>query len=238
MTTNIPAPVFNEFSIESANQLLSTKLVSQDLVDKMNALASSTELAQTFKDNMTSFTTVLNKGAFTLDQYVTAVQYVSYRLMGHGVRISWEKTFPERYARLLSLGTNHRAINSHSTAFNRTKLVNLITEQSLIPSWIINNHYFQEALDVQVGLMRDEDVSPKVRSDAAKAVLEYTVMPDAAVGNKEEISDKGMDIIAELARSVTALAEGKQARIIEGSATAQEMARKPVYAVEAEIIDE
>jgi len=239
MSKNIPAPIFNEFSAKSVEELLGIKKPSKSLVDKINQLATSVELSESYKDNLVTFTSVLTKGAFTPAQYVSAVQYVSYRLMGQTIQDAWRKTFPERYQTLLSKGTPAKDISSHASAYNKTKLVNLITEQSLIPSYIINNHYFQEALDVQVSIMRDHTQSGKVRSDAAAKVKEYTVMPDAIITNKEEVSSKGMDIIAELAKSVTALAEGKRTSIIEGRATAQEIARKPVYQIEdAELISE
>lgn len=225
----IPVPIFEEFTIESASQVLSSKLVTQDLVDRMNQLANSEELSETFKDNLTSFTTVLTQGAFTPDQYVSAVEFVSYRLMGHKVRPAWEKTFPDRYAALLAKGTSSKAIHSHASAYNRTKLVNLVMEQSLIPSYILNNHYFQEALGVQVEIMRDKDVSPKVRSDAAGKVLEYTAMPDSLVTNKDEVSEKGMDIIAALSKSVEALAEKKRGAIIDGKVTTKEVAQMKLY---------
>jgi hypothetical protein len=225
----IPSPIFNEFTQESVGVMLASKSITPGLVDKINELASSDELSQTFKENLTSYTTVLTKGLFTPAQYVSAVQYVSYRLMGHDVGPAWQKTFPDRYKALLDKGTTSKVIGSHASAYNKTKLVNLITEQSLIPSYIINNSYFQRALNIQVEIMDDHDVSPKVRSDAAHRVMEYTAMPDSLVTNKEDISDKGMDVIANLAASVKALAAGKRNAIIEGTLTTKEVAQMPIY---------
>lgn len=238
--TTIPAPIFNEFTVESVSEIIPSGVITDDLVNRMNSLANSEELSESFRDNLVSFTSVLTKGSFTPAQYVSAVEFVSYRLMGHNIRPAWEKTFPDRYAELLSKGTASKAIHSHASAYNKTKLVNLVMEQSLIPSYIINNHYFQEALEVQVKLMKDEDVSPKVRSDAAGKVLEYTSMPDSMMGNKEEVSEKGLDIIAALAKSVNALAEGKRGAIIDGDATARDVARMPLYvdAEDAELASE
>lgn len=227
--SQIPAPIFQEFTTDSVSELLNSKAISKDLVAKMNTLANSDELSESFKENLISYTTVLEKGTYTPAQYVAAVQYVSYRLMGHDVTPAWEKTFPDRYNTLLSKGTAAKGISSHASAYNKTKLVSAITQQSLVPSYIVNNHYFQEALDVQVEIMRDDEVSPKVRSEAAGKVLEYTVMPDALITNKEEVSDKGMDIIAALAKSVNALAEGKRGAIIDGEITTKEAAQMPLY---------
>lgn len=240
MTNQLPEPVFVEFTKQNVGELLNIKHVDADLVDKINQLAASTELSENFKENLVTYTSVLNKGSFTPAQYVSAVQYVSYRLMGHDIRPAWEKTFPDRYATLLAKGTASKAIHSHASAYNRTKLVSAVTEQSLIPSYIVNNGLFQKALNIQVKIMTDEDVSPKVRSDAAAKVLEYTAMPDSVLSNKEEVSEKGMDIIAALAKSVERLADTKRASIIEGKVTATEAARMPVYGdvEDAEVISE
>lgn len=231
MTTNIQTPIFNEFTEESVGMLLATKSVTPGLVDKINALANSDELSQTFKDNLTTYTTVLTQGVFTPAQYVSAVQYVSYRLMGHDVRPAWEKTFPERHATLLQKGTPAKGINSHASAYNKTKLVNLITEQSLIPSYIINNGYFQEAMDVGMGILRDPDASDKNKIDAMGKILDHTAMPESLMNSqaKDEMSDKGMDIIAQLAASVKALAAGKRKAIIDGTVTTKEVAHMPIY---------
>ena len=161
MSSPLPAPIFEEFTIASLQQTLPPGTVDQKLVDRVNQLANNPEIADTFKQNFISYTNVLTKGSFTASQYISALQYVSYRLMGYDKRPSWEKTFPQRYAELLNRGAQSKEIHAHASAYNKTKLVNLITEQTLIPSYIINNHYFQEALNIEVEIMRDTDVSPQ-----------------------------------------------------------------------------
>lgn len=229
--SSLPAPVFEEFTIASLQQTLPPGTVDQKLVDKVNLLANNHEIADTFKQNFISYTNVLSKGSFTAAQYISALQYVSYRLMGYDKRPSWEKTFPQRYAELLKKGASSKEIHAHASAYNKTKLVNLITEQTLIPSYIINNHYFQEALNIEVEIMRDVDVSPKVRSEAAKAVLEYTNMPDS-VANRDEISEKGINIIEQLAKATAALAESQRDANKKGITTVEEAARKPIYTLD------
>jgi len=239
--TTIPAPVFEEFTEENLSTVLNITSVPKELIDKINKLSQDDELSQTFKDNFIDYTTVLTKGAFSPEQYVNAVQYVSYRLMGHNVRQAWMKTFPERERALQAKGNSSKDINSHASMYNKTKLVNMITEQTLVPSYVINNSYFQEALDTQVKLMRDSEVSPKVRSDAAKAVLEYTVMPDALLANKDEVATKSLDIIEQLSKSVNALAQAKQSSIIEGTVTTKEVAQMSIYqdkVEDGELVDE
>lgn len=230
MNRNVPAPIFNEFDIKTASNLVSGP-VTQELVDKMNRLAQSEELSQIYKENLITYTSVLQKGAFTPDQYVSAVQYVSYRLMGNDVRPSWEKTFPDRYQKLLAKGASSKAIHSHASAYNKTKLVMGITEQSLIPSYIVNNGYFQEALDTAMEIVRDTDASDKNRIDALGKVLDHTAMPESLMGSKEEISDKGLDIIAQLAKATADLAESKRASIASGDTTAKDAARRPIYTI-------
>ena len=54
---------------------------------------------------------------------------------------------------MLSAGKNAKDISSFVTSYNKNKLVNLILEQSMIPSWVLNQDMYQKALNVQCELM-------------------------------------------------------------------------------------
>ena len=87
------------------------------------------------------------------------------------------KTFPNRYQRFLTNGVSQKDIASYITAYNKSKLVNLILEQSLIPSWVLNQDLYQKAINVQADLMINAN-SEKVRSDAANSLLNHLKPPE------------------------------------------------------------
>jgi hypothetical protein len=51
-------------------------------------------------------------------------------------------------------------------------------EQSLVPTWVLNQDLFQKALNVQAELMITSN-SDKVRTDAANSILNHLKKPEA-----------------------------------------------------------
>ena len=153
------------------------KTVNQELVDSINKVLSSPDMYEAYRDNLLSYMSVLNDGKYKIMDYVNAVKYCSHTLMGSTNLEAFIKTFPDRYNNYVANGTSSKDIASYITAYNKNKLVNSIMEQSLIPSWILNQDMYQAALNVQFGLMNTA-VSEKVRSDAANSLLNHLRPPE------------------------------------------------------------
>ena len=150
--------------------------INQAFVDQVNTLVSDPILAEQIRNNVVSYASVLKEGKFKLESYLNAVTYVSYKLMGYSNEESYLRTFPARHAELVAKGTSQKDISAYVSAYNKGKLVNLITEQSLVPSWVLNHGAFQEAINTQVDLMRNAN-SEKVRCDAANSILTHLAKP-------------------------------------------------------------
>ena len=97
--------------------------------------------------------------------------------MGSSNIEAYTKAFPDRYARHVANNTSAKDIASYVTAYNKSKLVNLIFEQTLIPSYILNQDLYQRALNVQADLMYNAK-SEKVRGDAANSILVQLKQPE------------------------------------------------------------
>lgn len=151
--------------------------VTQALVDKVNAISADPMVAQTIRENFISYTSVLKDGKFKTEDYLAAVSYVSHKLMGDTNQEAWCKAFPARYMALLNKGANSKEISAHVSAYNKGKLVNLILEQSLVPTWVLNADLYQQAINVQADLMTSA-FSEKVRSDAANSLLTHLKKPE------------------------------------------------------------
>ena len=72
--------------------------VSEDLVKVVNSLVQDPEMQEIYKENILSYTNVLSMGKFKLSNYLDAVRYVSFKLMGETNIKSYTKTFPAKYA--------------------------------------------------------------------------------------------------------------------------------------------
>jgi len=152
--------------------------ITQDMVNQLNALSRDPEEARNIRDNFVTFSGVLQEGRYKVGDYVQAVMYVSHKIMGKTNIDSYKATFPDRYQAMKDAGRQPKDIASMVTAYNKGQLVTKIMERAMVPTWILNQDVFQEAINTQYELMMDIDVSPKVRSDAANSLLTHLKKPE------------------------------------------------------------
>ena len=198
------------------------KSINQELIDQINTTLSDPEMFESYRENLLSYTKVMADGRFKVDSYVQAVKYVSHKLMGCTNIEAYTKTFPDKYARFVAQGVQAKDIASYVTAYNKSKLVNLIFEQTLIPSYVLNQDLYQKALNVQADLMVNSG-SDKVRCDAANSLLTHLKMPETQkveleIGVKEDSS------IAQLRQATLELARAQRLAMEAGAMNAQEVA--------------
>lgn len=197
--------------------------LNQELMDKINQTLSDPDTADMLRDNLIGYTTVMNQGKFKLSQYIDAVKYVSFKLMGNTNLSAYMKTFPAKYADWTARGVSSKDISSYVSGYNKSKLVNLIAEQSLVPVHVLNADVLQKAINIQASIMMDEDVSPKVRSDAANSLMTHLKRPETQK-IELDVTHKEDSAIAELRATTRQLVEQQEKVIASGGMTAQEVA--------------
>ena len=151
--------------------------VNQELIDHINKTLSDPNMYETYRDNLLSYAHIMREGKFKMEDYINAVKYCSHKIMGASNIDAFVKTFPDRYQQYLSNNVNAKDIASYVTAYNKNKLVNLILEQAMIPSWVLNQDMYQKALNHQLYLMLNAK-SEKVQSDAANSILVHLKPPE------------------------------------------------------------
>ena len=167
-------------TLEQFQQALPDKMkksVNQELVDSINQTLGDPESFEYYRNNLLSYTKVIQDGRFKIQEYINAVRYVSFTLMGCSNIDAYSRTFPDKIQRFSTQGVAAKDVASYVTAYNKSKLVNLIYEQSLIPSYVLNQDLYQKALNVQAELMVSAK-SEKVRCDAANSLLTQLKMPE------------------------------------------------------------
>jgi hypothetical protein len=212
------------------------KSINQELIDQINNTLSDPEMFEAYRDNLISYTKVMADGKFKVTSYVDAVRYVSFKLMGCTNIEAYTKTFPDKYQRFVQTGVSAKDIASYVTAYNKSKLVNLIFEQTLIPSHVLNQDLYQRALNVQADLMVNAK-SEKVRCDAANSLLTQLKAPEVKkveldIGVKEDSS------IAALRATTMELVRQQRLMLESGAMNAQEVAHgKLIIDVESEVVE-
>lgn len=216
-------------TVEQFKQALPDKVkksINQELIDQINLTLSEPEMYEAYRDNLLSYTRVMADGKFKVTSYVDAVKYVSHKLMGCTNIDAYSKTFPNKIAGFMAQGVVSKDIASYVTAYNKSKLVNLIFEQTMIPSYVLNQDLYQKALNVQAELMVSAH-SEKVRSDAANSLLTHLKMPETTKVELE-IGIKEDSAIAMLRASTLELARQQRMMLEAGAMSAQQVAHSKI----------
>ena len=222
-------------SVQDVKQALPATLRSaatQELTDKINNIVADPIVAEQVRDNFISYAAVLKDGKFKTEDYLHAVTYVSFKLMGYNNEEAYARTFPARHQQLLAKGASKKEISAYVSAYHKGKLVNLIMEQTLVPTWVLNQDLFQKAINVQAELMITAS-SEKVRTEAANSLLTHLKRPEAkGLDIRMEVTDSsGMK---ELKDTLVKVAQQQQ-KAIESGITTREIAASPIY--DAEYVD-
>jgi hypothetical protein len=212
-------------TVEQFRQALPDKVkksINQELVDQVNQTLSDPDMYEAYRDNLLSYTKVMADGRFKVSEYINAVKYVSHKLMGSTNIEAYSKTFPEKIQRFAQQNVSSKDVASYVTAYNKSKLVNLVFEQTLIPSYVLNQDLYQKALNVQAELMLSAK-SEKVRSDAANSLLTHLKMPETQKVELD-VSVKEDSSIAALRATTLELARQQRLMLEAGAMNAQEVA--------------
>ncbi len=211
--------------------------IEEDFVDVFNAALTGidSDLVDNFRNNFVSYSSILEDGKYKIEDYLNAVRYASFKLMGHTNRDSYKMTFPDRFSRLMAkyeaLGFDPKfiwdyKISPHVVSYNKNSLVNKIMEQSMIPTHVLNQDMYQEALNTQAVLMKTAR-SEMVRSTAANSILTQLRPPE--VSKMEiDVSVKESDAIKDLRTITQELSIAQQKAIASGAASSHEIAESKI----------
>lgn len=222
----MPAALMTEEQFRSALPAQFKKSVNSDLIDQINNTLASPEDARIYRDNLISYSSVLLEGKFKMSSYLDAVRYAGFKIMGHTNVDAYIKTFPDKHHKFIMDGVDSKTISSYIHAYNKSKLVNLILAQAMIPTHILNADLYQKALNKQFELMNTAQ-SEKVQTEAANSLLTHLKPPETKkveldIGIKEDSA------IRDLRATTRALAEQQMKMLKSGDMTAQEAAHSGI----------
>lgn len=228
-----------DLTIEQLHQALPKglrKSATQELVDKVNTITTDPIVREAYRDNLLSYTSVMNDGRFKITQYIDAVRYITHKLMGNTNIEAYRKTFPDRYTNFIQNGTNAKDIASYVTSYNKNKLVNLVRDQSLIPTHILNADLYQKAINTQAEIMADPDVNSRDRTAAANSLLQHLKAPDSTK-IELDVSVKTDNVISDLRKTTLDLVAQQKKMLEAGVVDAKEIAESNLSIIESEVDD-
>lgn len=218
------------FTIEQFKAALPEKMhkaLTPALVAKMGKTLSEPDMFEAYRENLLSYTSIMKEGRFNLHNYIDAVKYVSHKLRGFTSIRAFSVTFPEKIQKWTAEGVSGKDVASYVTSYNKSKLVTGIMEQCMVPTWIVNQDVFQQAINTQAEIMLDKENSATARSFAANSLMLHLKQPETkklelAIGVAKDSSiqalrDATMEYVAEQRRAIAA-----------GVMTPQQAAHAPV----------
>jgi hypothetical protein len=222
-------------TIEQLKKALPEKMkqaVNPAVIQQIATTLNDPDMYESYRENLLSYAHVMQDGKFKMDCYISAVKYVSHKLMGKCNKDAFFATFPDKMIRWRNTSVAEKDQASYISAYSKSKLVTKILEQSLIPSWILNQDMYQKALNTQVELMTTAK-SEKVRSDAANSILTHLKMPETQK-IQLDVGPKTQDSIAALREATQQLAEQQRLAMASGSMSALQVAHSKVV-IEGEL---
>jgi len=212
------------------------KSINQQLIDQINNVMADPDTYEQYRENLLSYASVMADGRFKVTNYITAVKYVSYKLQGRTNTAAFELTFPDKVKDWHARAVEPKNISSYITAYNKSKLVSLLMEQTMTPVWVLNQDLYQQGINTLAELMLTAN-SEKVRSDSASALLTQLKPPETKkieidVGSTES------ETIKLLREATLEHVAGLRKNIQAGVMSAEDVAKKPlIIDVEAEVVD-
>ena len=206
-------------------------LITQDFLDRIVASVGDELVAESFKENFITYLNVLSQGKYKMDDYINAVKYVSFKLLGYSNIKAYAATFPERYQRLIDEGQEQ--IDAYCSMYNKNKLVMQIFEQTLVPTHVLNAPLHQEALNTLARMIKDDAVRGMTKVKACEAILAYTKPPEV-IKNEFVIGVEQQSTISELREVVESLADLSRTAIANGHKSLRDIAESKIIDITPE----
>lgn len=206
---------------------------TDSLVDALNTIATGDPVAaEEVRANFITYSSVLTEGRFKMEDYLNAVVYVTHKILGRTNLQAWQLTFPARYQELMARGTTQKDLSAYAASYNRNKIVNLVYERTMIPTWVLNQDVYQEAINQAVDLIKTS-TNDMARASAINSLLTHLKKPEVKEFqvSMEVKESSGMKEMKEALRQ---MAEQQQS-LVRNGATVKALASQTI--VEGEYTD-
>lgn len=232
----IAEPEIEPLTMEYVDLVLGKKKVDKPVKEKALEFINSTirgsnpAIAEHFRNICVNVMDSMygNGSRISLQDYLNAALFVTYRNTGDTKVKAYTKTFPDRVQRMQREGQSMTHLNSYADIYSRNQCVIDIQAKMLLPTHIVCHDLFYEAMRVTVDIMNDDKVSPKVRVDAANSIMTHTKQPEI---KKQELNIKinESNEIEQLKQALFDLSAKQRNDIIEGNYSVVDVINQNIY---------
>lgn len=189
--------------------------VTPQFVDQLNNMAADPLIAEEFERNFVSYSKVLLEGKYKTQDYLNAISYVTYKLLGHSNQDAFKYTFPDRMRRMTALNYDAKQISSYVSAYHKGQLVTAILTQTIVPAFVLHQSKYHDAAAALHDILTDTKALNKDRVAAADSLMKHLTPPQAKEVNIN-LGVQESSGMAELRQLLTETARQQKAFIEEG----------------------
>ena len=200
--------------------------VSQNCVDMLNNLDDDPNIAEEIRERFISYSNILNQGRYKLSSYISAVKFVSLKLIDYTDKDAYIKTFPDRYKDMVAKGYSNDDIAKVIHIYRKGQLVVDLMTQVQIPSWVLN----QDKVQVAINTLAEICVSSKsdrARVQAADSLLTHLQRPEEAAPALQINTQVNINGIEDLKNSLSELVVAQKDSLNKGVPLSKIIAIKP-----------
>lgn len=212
-------PELEKVTVEELKILYPVKVAGKVLEQAAEILNTATEdmdyvMAKEFRDNCLSFIDILknSKSRVSFADYVNACKFATFKLAGNTDVRAYALTFPDRIRRMERDKVPNSHLYQYASIYSKNKTVVEVMAKLVVPTHIMFQDIFHQAVKVQSELMLDNKISPKVRSDAANSLMTHLKTPEVKQAELK-VDVQGSGAIEQLAEALGSLS-GKQSEML------------------------
>lgn len=212
-------PELEKVTVEELKILYPVKVAGKVLEQAAEILNTATEdmdyvMAKEFRDNCLSFIDILknSKSRVSFADYVNACKFATFKLAGNTDVRAYALTFPDRIRRMERDKVPNSHLYQYASIYSKNKTVVEVMAKLVVPTHIMFQDIFHQAVKVQSELMLDDKISPKVRSDAANSLMTHLKTPEVKQAELK-VDVQGSGAIEQLAEALGSLS-GKQSEML------------------------
>jgi len=212
--------------------------VNPEILKHIKKKMSDPDMYEDLRDKMISYASVLKEGKFRVKNYLDGVRYMSYRAMGMTNEKAYEATFTKKVKEWRARGMDKKTISSYVSQYNKSKLIVLLYERTMIPVKLLNQDNYQKAINKQVQLL--EAKSEFVQQQAANSLM-VNLAPDPKMQLPTDNVDQQNSIIKGLREATTALVNQQRKQLEDKVIDASDLAASQLMPIpqteDAELVE-
>ena len=217
--------VVEEVSVEQLKQVYPTRVspyVLSQCADIINSMSKDMDfvMGKQFRDNCLNYIDCIKKDGrgSTFEDYANAVKFATFKFAGNTDIRAYSLTFPDRIQRMADEGLPTSYLYAYAQSFAKNKSVVDVMTKMIVPTHIMYQDIFHQAVKTQAEIMMDNSVSPKIRSDAANSLMTHLKQPEVKKAELELKTTQG-GVIDQLSEALNALSGKQQSMILNGDYT-------------------